>query len=86
MGREAPLRRLLGAPLLLYVVTLWGAFTATFIFFRLTPGDPINAMIQEMARQGQILRRATEEMVVYYKKVSASMAASGSSITATWNH
>jgi hypothetical protein len=37
----------------LYLVTLWGAFTATFIFFRLTPGDPINALIQEMARQVQ---------------------------------
>lgn len=53
----------------LYLVSLWGAFTATFMFLRLTPGDPINAMIQEMARQGQYSTSSTNEnMVAYYKK------------------
>jgi peptide/nickel transport system permease protein len=53
----------------LYLVTLWGAFTAAFLFLRLTPGDPINTMIQEMARQGQYSTGGSNEaMVAYYKK------------------
>jgi peptide/nickel transport system permease protein len=32
----------------LYLVTLWGAFTATFFFFRLIPGNPIQAYVQTM--------------------------------------
>ena len=53
----------------LYLITLWGAFTLAFLFVRLTPGDPINAMIADMARQGQYSTGASSEaMVEYYKK------------------
>lgn len=67
--RVHPLAGYVARRFALYLVTLWGAFTATFAFFRLTPGDPINALVAEMARQGQYSTGGTsEEMVAYYKK------------------
>lgn len=54
----------------LYLVTLWGAFTASFIFFRLIPGDPITAMVSELARQGQYSSQSgSEELVAHYQEV-----------------
>ncbi|MGH2533028.1 MAG: ABC transporter permease [Thermomicrobiales bacterium] len=54
----------------LYLITLWGAFTASFIFFRLLPGDPITAMVSELARQGEYSSQSgSEEVVEHYQEV-----------------
>ena len=53
----------------LYLVTLWGAVTATFIFFRLIPGDPIGAMIFQLQAQGQYgAQEQTQAIVDYYRR------------------
>lgn len=52
----------------LYLLTMWGAFTAAFIFFRLIPGDPITAMVSELARQGQYSSgNASQAIVDFYR-------------------
>ncbi len=52
----------------LYLVTLWGAVTATFVFFRLIPGDPIGAMIFQLQAQGQYGgQEQTQAIVDYYR-------------------
>lgn len=33
-----------------YVVTMWAAFTATFFFFRMIPGDPLTSYLQSLPR------------------------------------
>jgi peptide/nickel transport system permease protein len=67
--RVHPLAAYVGRRIGLYLITLWGAFSGSFLLFRLTPGDPINSLIQEMARQGQYSSGgSTEAMVAYYKK------------------
>jgi peptide/nickel transport system permease protein len=53
----------------LYLITLWGATTATFIFFRLIPGDPIGAMIFQLQSQGQYGgQEQTQAIVDYYRR------------------
>ena len=53
----------------LYLVTLWGAVTATFVFFRLIPGDPIGAMIFQLQAQGQYgSQEQTQAIVDYYRR------------------
>lgn len=53
----------------LYFITLWGAFTASFVFFRLIPGDPIGAIIAQLEQQGQYgSQGGTETIVAYYRK------------------
>lgn len=53
----------------LYLITLWGAFTASFIFFRLIPGDPIGAIISQLEQQGQYGGQGSSEAIVtYYRK------------------
>jgi len=52
----------------LYLITLWGAVTATFIFFRLIPGDPIGAMIFQLQAQGQYgAQEQTQAIADYYR-------------------
>lgn len=54
----------------LYLVTLWGAFTASFLFFRLIPGDPIGTIISQLEQQGQYgSQQGTEAIVAYYRRV-----------------
>jgi len=54
----------------LYLVTLWGAFTASFLFFRLIPGDPIGSIVSQLEQQGQYSGQGgTEAIVTYYRKV-----------------
>ena len=67
--RVHPLVAYVARRLGLYVLTLWGAFTAAFIFFRLIPGDPIRAMTAELARQGQYSTQGSSQAIVeYYQK------------------
>lgn len=54
----------------LYLVTLWGAFTASFLFFRLIPGDPIGSIVAQMEQQGQYGGQGgSEAIVTYYRTV-----------------
>lgn len=53
----------------LYLLTLWGAFTVTFMFFRLIPGDPISAFIQTMQSNQVYNVQASAAVVDHYKKV-----------------
>lgn len=53
----------------LYLITLWGAFTASFVFFRLIPGDPIGAIIAQLEQQGQYgAQGGSEAIVAYYRE------------------
>lgn len=52
----------------LYLVTLWGALTASFIFFHLIPGDPIGAIVFQLQAQGQFgAQDSTQAIVDYYR-------------------
>ncbi len=53
----------------LYLITLWGAFTASWIFFRLIPGDPISAIVGALAQKGQYSNQGQNEALVeHYNK------------------
>src|SRR6185369_8068744 len=53
----------------LYLISLWGAITASFIFFRLIPGDPISAIINALASKGQYSSQSgSEDVSKYYRK------------------
>jgi peptide/nickel transport system permease protein len=53
----------------LYLISLWGALTASFLFFRLMPGDPITAIINQLASKGQYSSQGgTEDISKYYRK------------------
>lgn len=45
--------RYIGLRLLTFFITLWGAWTVAFLFFRLMPGDPVSAFIANLAAQGE---------------------------------
>ncbi|HEV8635130.1 MAG TPA: ABC transporter permease [Chloroflexota bacterium] len=54
---------------ILYLVTLWGALTVTFIFFRLIPGDPIQAFMTSLEQQYVYNQQASQEVIEHYRKV-----------------
>ncbi|HEX4215244.1 MAG TPA: ABC transporter permease [Candidatus Dormibacteraeota bacterium] len=53
----------------LYVFTLWAAFTATFFFFRLIPGNPIGAYIESLQKEYLENASASAAVIAHYKKV-----------------
>lgn len=53
----------------MYLLTLWGAFTVAFCFFRLIPGDPIQAFIGSLAQQYVYNVEAGNEIVAHYRTV-----------------
>lgn len=53
----------------LYVFTLWAAFTATFFFFRLIPGNPIGAYIANLQSAYNYNAQASAAVVAHYKAV-----------------
>jgi peptide/nickel transport system permease protein len=53
----------------LYVFTLWVAISATFVFFRLIPGDPISAYIQNLKSQYAENATASAAVINHYKAV-----------------
>ena len=53
----------------LYVFTLWVAISATFFFFRLIPGDPISAYIQNLRSQYDENASASTAVINHYKAV-----------------
>lgn len=53
----------------LFLITLWGSLTASFIFFRLLPGDPIRAYVGQLQQRGNITTfQSDEEMMLHYQK------------------
>jgi peptide/nickel transport system permease protein len=52
-----------------YLVTLWGAFTITFFFFRMIPGNPIEAYVQSLVSRQIYTAHASQAMVNYYNKI-----------------
>lgn len=68
--RLHPLVGYIGRRVGLYLLTLWGAFTASFVFFRLIPGDPITAMVSELARQGQYSTGTNSQAIVDYYRTA----------------
>lgn len=54
---------------LLYLVTMWGAFTVTFLFFRLIPGDPIQAFVSNLQQNYVYNVSAGNEVVQHYREV-----------------
>src|SRR5215510_15827500 len=55
--------------LILFVVTLWGALTLAFLFFRMIPGDPIQSFIATLEQQQIYGVEAGSEVVDHYRKV-----------------
>lgn len=54
----------------IFLFTLWGAVTATFVFFRLIPGDPIQALTTQLESQGRYgAVGQSEEIVARYRTV-----------------
>lgn len=53
----------------IYVFTLWAAFTATFFFFRLIPGNPIGAYIANLQSAYNYNAQASAAVVAHYKAV-----------------
>jgi peptide/nickel transport system permease protein len=53
----------------LYVVSLWGAFTVTFIFFHMIPGNPIQSFLESLQQQEVYGVSAGQEVVEHYKKL-----------------
>jgi peptide/nickel transport system permease protein len=67
--RVHPLAAYFARRFVLYLITLWGAFTASWLFFRLIPGDPISAIVGALAQKGQYSNQGqNEELVAHYKK------------------
>lgn len=55
--------------LALYVVTLWAAITATFFFFRLIPGDPVSAYLEQLAQNHNYNAQGSQAVIDHYKQV-----------------
>ena len=53
----------------LYLLTLWGSFTATFFFFRLIPGNPIAGFIGNLAQQQIVNVQSSQAVIDHYKQV-----------------
>ncbi len=53
----------------MYLLTLWGAFTVAFCFFRMIPGDPIEAFLTQLASQYVYNVQASNEIVDHYRQV-----------------
>jgi len=51
--RSRQVVRYLAVRLLTFLVTLWGAYSVAFLFFRLMPGDPVQAFMANMALRGE---------------------------------
>ncbi|QBD78050.1 ABC transporter permease [Ktedonosporobacter rubrisoli] len=52
-----------------YLFTLWAAFTVTFFFFRLIPGNPIAGYIQSLQAKQVYNAQASVDMVKYYNRI-----------------
>jgi len=53
----------------IYLLTLWAAITVTFFFFRLIPGNPIGAYIQNLQQNYAYNARAGTAIIQHYKEI-----------------
>lgn len=53
----------------IYLLTLWAAITVTFFFFRLIPGNPIGAYIQNLQQNYAYNAQASAAVIAHYKQV-----------------
>lgn len=53
---------------ILYLITIWGAFTITFFLFRLLPVNPIDSWVKSLERQYSKTVANGPELVNYYKE------------------
>jgi peptide/nickel transport system permease protein len=53
----------------MYLLTVWGAFTVAFFFFRFIPGDPIQAFLSSLAQQYVYNAQAGQAVVDHYREV-----------------
>jgi peptide/nickel transport system permease protein len=68
-GRLSPTTRYILRRLGLFVITLWGALTASFFFFRMLPGDPISGIISQLQTRGQYSSiDGSQDMVEHYRR------------------
>ncbi len=67
----------------LYIFTLWAAVTATFVFFRLIPGDPIGAFIQNLQQNHIYNVHAGQAVVEHYRKI---FGLNGSLLQQYWHY
>ncbi|MCS7220259.1 MAG: ABC transporter permease [Anaerolineae bacterium] len=69
MASRHPVLMYLLKRIAVYLITVWGAFTVAFVFFRLVPGDPIGSFAASMMqRYGQRIQDA-EAMIQAYRQM-----------------
>lgn len=54
---------------LVYIVTMWGALSIAFIFYRLIPGDPILSFMASLEQQYGFQQTASQDILIYYREV-----------------
>lgn len=68
----------------LFLITLWGSLSASFLFFRMLPGDPIRAYVGQLQQRGNITTFTTdEEMIQHYQR---EFGLDGSLLTQYFNY
>lgn len=53
----------------LYLLTLWGAISGTFLFFHLIPGNPIQAYTQNLSQNYAYSSATNQKLIEHYNKV-----------------
>ena len=68
MLKRYPLLSYYISKIILYVITIWGAFTITFFIFRLLPANPVDAWVKTLERQYSKTVSNGAELAAYYKE------------------
>jgi peptide/nickel transport system permease protein len=53
----------------IYLLTMWGALSVAFIFYRLIPGDPILSFMASLEQQYGFQQSASHEIIDHYREV-----------------
>jgi peptide/nickel transport system permease protein len=69
MRKRFPLLRYILRKLLVYVLTIWAAFTITFFLFRSLPGDPVSAWAGALQQRYAVSVAGGSDMVAEYRKM-----------------
>ena len=51
----------------IYALTMWGAFTVTFLFLHLIPGDPVSAFAERLLDTGGATLEVNQKMIEHYR-------------------
>jgi peptide/nickel transport system permease protein len=68
----------------LFLFTLWGSISASFLFFRLIPGDPIDALIAQLASRGQYTQQEQSQQITEYYQEAFGL--NGSLLEQYWRY